>query len=56
MHVLAKMDPTQRHMGREHPLTNLRFGLQGAFFAHVWSGRSPDFEKYDIWAGPRLLP
>ena len=38
-------------MGGEHPLASLPFGFQGAFSAHVWSGRSPDFEKRNMWSG-----
>ena len=37
----------------EHP-----FGLQGAFSAHMWLGRSTDFwnKKYVVSAGFSLLP
>lgn len=42
----------------EHPLTWLQFCFQGAFSAHLWSGRSPDCrnEKYVFSVGSSLLP
>ena len=48
----------QKGVWVELPLTSLPFGLQGAFSAHVWSGRPPDFEnkKCDLGrAQPSLL-
>ena len=52
-HLLAKMDFTEKVAGQSILWHCFPFDLQGGFCAHVWSGRSSDFnnEKYVVWAG-----
>ena len=51
-HLLAKMDFTEQHIGREHPLTDSPWPPRG-FSAHEWWARSPDLEeKSVVSAGP----
>ena len=39
----------QKGIRVEHPLTYFPFDLQGTFSVLVWLGRSPDFEKRNMW-------
>ena len=48
-HFLAKMDLTEKACGEGTSLDMTP--LHGAFSVHVWSKRSPDFEKRNMWSG-----
>ena len=48
-HFLAKMDLTEKACGEGTSLDMTP--LQGAFSVHMWSKRSPDFEKRNMWSG-----